>query len=406
MGDLGPCGPCSELHFDRIGGRDASSLVNMDDPNVLEIWNLVFIQFNREEAGLKQLPNKHVDTGMGLERLVSVLQGKMSNYDTDVFQALFETIRQVTGAPPYRGLIGEEDKDLRDTAYRVVADHARALSFAIADGALPSSEGRGYVLRRILRRAVRYGQQMLGAKKGFFQKLVPVVVSEFGDFYPELKAKEALVMEVVKEEEEAFSQMLERGIRHFKEVEAEQKAKAKVTAGVGGEVGPLSAGIIPGDTAFFLYDTLGFPLDLTQLMAEEVGMSVDIEGFQEEMATQKARSKEAEAARRQDRTAGVKAMVLGAEETSRLASGGVMPTDDDGKYTWGETLSGKVMALFNGDSLFMNPSPSMPNPDSNSNSNSFGEGSAVGVVLDATSFYAEAGGQVSDTGRLVIGGEG
>lgn len=381
MGEIGPCGPCSELHFDRVGGRDASSLVNKDDPDVIEIWNLVFMQFNRDEVGnLKTLPARHVDTGMGLERLVSILQDKGSNYDTDVFMPLFDAIQRIVGCPPYSGRVGAADGDLRDTAYRIVADHARALAFAIADGAVPSNEGRGYVLRRILRRAVRYGQQTLGAPPGFFQNVVPEVVRRFGGVYPELREKEAFIVEVIKDEEEAFSSMLERGIKHLKDVEAEQR-----------QISSLS---IPGDTAFFLYDSLGFPLDLTQLMAEEMGMTVDAEGFQAKMLRQKTRSKDAEAARRAA-GAGVRAMALGAEETSRLTEDGVSPTDDSFKYTWNEAIDSKVIAMFDGDTLStssgtVTASDEAPPP-------------TVGVILAATSFYPEAGGQAADTGRLLVG---
>ena len=182
MGATGPCGPCSEIHYDRVGGdRNAAHLVNADDPLVLEIWNNVFIQFNREQDGsLRSLPSKHVDTGMGYERLVSVLQDKQSNYDTDVFQPLFDKIQQLTNAPkPYSGLLGDEDKDGIDTAYRIIADHVRTLTFALSDGGVPSNVGRGYVLRRILRRGARYARKKFGVQIGsFFSSLVPTVVDQ------------------------------------------------------------------------------------------------------------------------------------------------------------------------------------------------------------------------------------
>lgn len=172
MGDTGPCGPCTEIHYDRIGGRDAAALVNADDPDVIEIWNIVFIQYNRDEKGLATLPAQHIDTGMGLERLVSILQDKRSNYDIDAFGPLFQKISEHSQVGDYTGLVAD-DVTKKDTAYRAIADHARTLCFAIADGAVPNNEGRGYVLRRILRRATRYGQQILKAKPGFFATLVP-----------------------------------------------------------------------------------------------------------------------------------------------------------------------------------------------------------------------------------------
>ncbi|MFN3817250.1 alanine--tRNA ligase-related protein, partial [Brevundimonas sp.] len=202
MGDVGPCGPCTEIHYDRIGGRDASAMVNRDDPDVIEIWNLVFMQYSREpDSSLRPLPAKHVDTGMGFERLVSVLQDKRSNYDTDIFTPILDAIQQVTGARAYGGAVGAADTDRVDMAYRVVADHIRTLCVAIADGSLPSNEGRGSELRRILRRAVRYGQQMLNAPRGFFSGLVPMVAAHMRDWLPGILDKAAFVQEVLAEEE-------------------------------------------------------------------------------------------------------------------------------------------------------------------------------------------------------------
>ena len=224
QGDTGPCGPCTEIHFDRIGGRNAASLVNEDDPMVLEIWNNVFIQFNRESDGsLKPLPSKHVDTGMGFERLASILQGKVSNYDTDVFTPLFAAIQEATGCPPYEGKLGAEDVGDKDMAYRVVADHIRTLSFAIADGARPGNDGRNYVLRRILRRAVRYGKEKLGAEDGFFNKLVHVVAREFGEVFPEVAAKADSIQEILLEEETSFTKTLQKGIERFQKMAAASK---------------------------------------------------------------------------------------------------------------------------------------------------------------------------------------
>lgn len=207
MGDQGPCGPCSEVHYDRIGGRNASHLVNQDDPNVLEIWNNVFIQYNRESDGsLRSLPAKHVDTGMGFERLVSILQDKSSNYDTDVFTPIFKTIQKVTGVRDYQGKFGEEDADGIDTAYRVIADHLRMTSFAIADGGTPNNVGRGYVVRRVLRRGVRYARKYMNAEIGsFFSKLLPTLVEQMGTDFPEIKQKEQDIKEILDEEESAFA---------------------------------------------------------------------------------------------------------------------------------------------------------------------------------------------------------
>ena len=376
MGETGPCGPCSEIHFDRIGGRDAAALVNADDPDVIEIWNLVFMQFNREPSGeLRQLPNKHIDTGMGLERLASILQDKRSNYDTDVFFPYFNAIETIVGCAPYTGKLGSEDaaQNYRDTAYRIIADHVRTLTFAITDGALPSNEGRGYVLRRILRRAVRYGMQTLGAKPGFFSQLVPIVAKELGGAFPELVEKNAMVVAVVAEEEKAFSSLLERGVKYFAEMQSEIKGEGSL--------------VIPGDRAFFLYDTLGFPIDLTEIMANEQGMTVDVKAFQRAMTEQKDRSR---VATRAKRLAGRTALTFGAEQTSYLSKDmKVLPTDDSSKYVWDHTVATELKAIFTEKGFV-----SSVTADESV--------STVGIVLESSPFYAEAGGQVPDTGSITV----
>jgi alanyl-tRNA synthetase len=245
MGDQGPCGPATEIHYDRVGNRDASALVNMDLPDVLEIWNNVFIQFNRDEKGLTLLPAQHIDTGMGFERLASILQGHTSNYDTDVFTPIFDAIKKETGAPDYTGKIDDEDSDFKDMAYRVVADHVRTLTFAITDGATPSNDGRGYVLRRIVRRGARYGKQFLGAKQGFLSRLVPDVVKLMKNAFPEIAAKEEEVIAMILDEEESFGRTIEKGLAEFeKRADAVQKA--------GGVV-------FPGEDAFYLYVIIALP---------------------------------------------------------------------------------------------------------------------------------------------------
>lgn len=323
----------------------------------------------------KQLPAKHVDTGMGLERLVSVLQDRRSNYDTDAFLPLFGRIQALTGARPYAGKLGAADTDLVDTAYRVVADHARTLAFAIADGAIPSNEGRGYVLRRVLRRAVRYGKQILGAPPGFFAQLVPHVAAQFGQFYPELREKEAFIVEVVADEERAFGEMLDRGIKYFGEVVAEMKQ------------GGAAETAVSADKAFYLYDTLGFPVDLTALMAAEQGLTVDLPGFAREMEAQKQRSRDA--ALKAKAGDGGRPLLLQVDETARLQKDGVPPTEDEAKYVWDTPVEGTVLAVFTHEG-FVDVAAEA--------------GKTVGVVLDRTGFYAESGGQVADTGRLALGG--
>ena len=280
MGDTGPCGPCSEVHVDirpekeraEIPGRE---LVNKDHPQVIEIWNLVFIQFNRKANGiLENLPDKHVDTGMGFERLCMVLQGVTSNYDTDVFQNTIAEIGKFSGEK-----YGENEKT--DIAMRVVADHLRAVAFAIADGQLPSNNKAGYVIRRILRRAVRYGYTFLGFKNAFIYRLVEVLNKTMGEAFPELVSQKQLIEKVIKEEEESFLRTLSTGIKLLDDIIAKAKKESKTE--------------IAGIDAFVLYDTFGFPLDLTELIARENGLAVDQKGFAVEMQAQKDRSRSAAA---------------------------------------------------------------------------------------------------------------
>ena len=276
MGDTGPCGPCSEIHVDirsdeeiaKIPGRD---LVNNDHPLVIEIWNLVFMEFNRLASGeLQKLPAQHVDTGMGFERLNMVLQGTKSNYDTDVFTPFIHKISQISG-------VEYKFSDTKqDIASRVISDHVRAVSFSIADGQLPSNSGAGYVIRRILRRAIRYGYSFLNQKEAFIYQLVPVLVNQMGDFFPELKSQQELIGKVIKEEEDSFFRTLEKGISRFENYIASAKNKT-----------------IDGKFAFELYDTFGFPIDLTELMATENGFKVDMNAFDAELQQQKDRSRAA-----------------------------------------------------------------------------------------------------------------
>lgn len=368
-----------EIHYDRIGGRDAGKLVNADLPDVIEIWNNVFIQYNREADGsLRQLPAQHVDTGMGFERLTSILQGVDSNYDTDIFMPLFDEIQKVTGARSYAGKVGTEDAGYVDMAYRVIADHIRTLSFAIADGAVPSNDGRGYVLRRVLRRAVRYGRQNLGAELGFFSTLVPKLVEVMGGTFPELIEKQDYVTAIIRDEEESFSRTLDKGLERFKEL----------AQGVGADK------VFSGKDAHFLYTTMGFPIDLTELMAEEMGMTIDKDGFEARMKEEQELSAAAHMAKMAGGSG--KDMRMVAEQTAHLVSKGVPATDDSEKFVWEKDLEGcSVKALFIGrgeteDKIGFVDSISP-------------ESSAVGVILDKTSFYAESGGQIYDTGVIKTG---
>lgn len=287
MGDTGPCGPCSEIHLDsrtpeekaKTPGRD---LVNKDDPQVIEIWNLVFMQFNRKADGsLEKLSMNVIDTGMGFERLVRALQGKHSNYDTDIFQPIIKEIARLSGLE-----YGKEEQT--DIAMRVVADHLRAVSFSIADGQLPSNAKAGYVIRRILRRAVRYAYTFLGQKEAFLYKLVPTLEHEMGGAFPELTAQRELIMKVMKEEEDSFLRTLSNGINMLSEAMAEVKGEGKTE--------------LDGVRAFRLFDTYGFPLDLTELICRENGLTVDEKQFDEEMQKQKARARNAAAVENSDWT--------------------------------------------------------------------------------------------------------
>ena len=345
MGDTGPCGPCTEIHVDIRTAEDkkavpATGLVNNDHPQVIEIWNNVFLQFERRADGsLHPLPAKHVDTGMGFERLCMVLQGKQSNYDTDVFQPLIQAIAGHCGMAYGTGTKA-------DIAMRVVADHLRAIAFAIADGQLPSNTGAGYVIRRILRRAVRYGYSFLGLYDPFINALVPVLVHQMGGQFPELARQQALVTSVVLEEERAFLRTLETGTRRLEQLVAE------------------SSGTLPGAKAFELFDTFGFPIDLTRLMAREQGLEVDMEGFERELKQQKERSRAATA--------------ITAGDWTELGPGTTTFTGYDELASQAQVLRYRKVKDRSGDHYQ--------------------------IVLDRTPFYAEGGGQVGDQGWLVQAG--
>ncbi|MEM8739516.1 MAG: alanine--tRNA ligase [Planctomycetota bacterium] len=373
MGDTGPCGPCSELHYDRSDDFSGGSLVNADDQDVVvEIWNLVFIQYNRlTTGGLEPLPAKHVDTGMGFERIVRVLQDKVSNYDTDVFTPLFTAIQKVTGAKPYDGgnSGGDSLTNPTDIAYRVIADHIRTLTFALTDGAHCGNDGRNYVLRRILRRAVRYGRQTLGVppEEPFFYKLVPAVVDNFKGPFPELVKAQDAVMAELRDEEESFGRTLDRGIALFDAV-----------AG-----GLATNETFPAADAFQLHDTYGFPLDLTELMAAERGMTVDVEGFHQLM----------EQARETSRAGGgatdIKASL--AEQVAKgLDAGWFIATNFTGHDATEAPFQANTLHLFK------------KVGDTYESATAAAAGDELAVVLQMTPFYAEAGGQVGDRGTIMV----
>ncbi|HET7818289.1 MAG TPA: alanine--tRNA ligase [Bacteroidia bacterium] len=356
MGDTGPCGPCSEIHVDTRSDEerkkvDGKTLVNKGNPLVIEIWNLVFMEFNRKADGkLEKLPAQHVDTGMGFERLCMVLQGKQSTYDTDVFQPIIQKIEELCLLKYNSSVVNAE---VINIGMRVIADHIRAISFAIADGQLPSNTGAGYVIRRILRRAVRYGYQSLGIKEPFLYQLVPVLVSQMGDFFQEIKKQSNFVEKVIQEEENAFFRTLEQGLKKIDTV-----CSAIVNAG--------NNKSLDGKIVFELYDTYGFPVDLTSLISRQYGLSVDEKGFELEMEKQKSRSRE----------------------------DAKIDADD-----WIEVGVQDVSSFVGYDSL-----------ETTSRIIKYRKVKAKGkeqyqLVLDTTPFYAESGGQAGDTGLLESSGE-
>ncbi len=367
MGDTGPCGPCSEIHYDGTPDMSGAEHVNADHPDVIEIWNLVFIQFNRTTSGaLENLPAKHVDTGMGFERIVRVLQGKDSNYDTDVFAPIFAAIQKATGARAYEpGGSGERLTDPVNVAYRVIADHIRTLTFALTDGAHCGNEGRNYVLRSILRRAVRYGRQTLGVKEPFFYRLVPTVVEAMGDAFPELKRNPDAVAAELKDEEDGFGKTLDRGIVLFDEA-AERGGKT-----------------IAAEDAFQLHDTYGFPISLTQLMAEERGMTVDVTGFERLM--EEAREKSRGEGKGGDAQQSLVELVQ-----KGLDAGWFTGTNFTGHETTECPPQPNRLHVFKNDGGVYVSTPKAE------------AGDDVAVVLQTSPFYAEQGGQVGDNGSIIV----
>jgi len=374
MGPTGPCGPCSEIHYDHVGGRAAADLVNVDGSQVIEIWNLVFMQYNREaDLSLKNLPNKHIDTGLGFERLVSVLQGVSSNYDTDVFTPLFARIQELTKARPYAGKFGSEDTDGIDTAYRVVADHVRTLVFALADGGVPSNIGRGYVLRRILRRGSRFIRKKFGVPIGsFFSSLMPALVDQLGSFFPELTTKVETIKLLLDEEEESFARTLDRGEKLFDSYAATAKANNQTE--------------LNGKDVWKLYDTFGFPVDLTEIMAEEQGLKINQKEFEAAQAASKEASKGL--AKKSD----TEIVKLDVHDIAQLEKNADVPkTNDDAKYGR-ENISAQVKAIYDSRAFHSSTSDIAP-------------GKSFGIILDKTCFYAESGGQEGDTGIITIDGK-
>ncbi len=351
MGDQGPCGPCSEIHVDirsadEKAQKDGKELVNADHPQVVEIWNNVFMEFNRKADGsLEKLPAQHVDTGMGFERLCMVLQGVQSNYDTDVFMPIINRIESITGAK-YTIKAKDENEEKTNIAIRVIADHVRAVAFAIADGQLPSNTGAGYVIRRILRRAIRYGFTFLNTKEAFIYRLVEVLSEQMGMQFPEITSQKNLVMNVIREEESSFLRTLDQGLQLLEDVISKEKTET-----------------VSGQKAFELYDTFGFPIDLTALILRERNLNLDEEGFDKAMFEQKTRSR-------------------AASEVS---------TDD-----WTIVSESDGSEPFVGYDLLVNEVKILRYRATDSKK----DGKLYQIVLDHTPFYPEGGGQVGDKGTL------
>ncbi|MDQ3108720.1 MAG: alanine--tRNA ligase [Bacteroidota bacterium] len=354
MGDTGPCGPCTEIHVDCRTPEErkavsGATLVNNDHPQVIEIWNNVFMEFNRKADGsLEKLPAQHVDTGMGFERLVRVIQNKQSNYETDIFLPLIRKIENISGLRYYEGKAGRSEEVI-NIAMRVIADHIRAISFSIADGQLPSNTGAGYVIRRILRRAIRYGYQSLGLREPFMFELVAVLANQMGEAFPELLTQKELVEKVIKEEETSFYRTLDSGLKRIDAVCIELSTKQK------------DVKVIDGKTVFELYDTFGFPLDLTALIAKGYELSIDEEGFKAELEKQKNRSRAATAIDTDDWVELVK------DGSTKFV--GYTQAECEAKILRYRRVKAKGKELFQ-------------------------------LVLDQTPFYAESGGQVGDSGVL------
>lgn len=371
MGETGPCGPCSEIHIDRTPGKTGGPLVNKGTPEVIEIWNLVFIQFNRNaDRSLTPLPAKHVDTGMGFERVTAVIQDKASNYDTDVFSPIMDAIGELTGKK-YAG--GLEDKV--DISFRVIADHLRMATFAITDGANPGNKKRDAVLRSVIRRAVRFGYQAFDLRDPFLHKLVPVVVEQMGHAFPELKKDPGRVAEIMRAEEKDFLGTIERGLDQFGKYAERTKQVASGDAPppfipVDEQDWYRRAGkdVVPGDAAFKLHTTFGFPPDLTLQMAQELGLTVDMDRYRELM------KKHEDISRGDDRGPIITAVT------------GDLPKSDDSPKYKGLTAKGKIVAWVK-ENLVGTSGKLLP-------------GDQVGLVLDKTNFYAEQGGQVGDKGRI------